>query len=197
MGIAWNSEKVTPEEDKLIREGGWQALTDPRWKGRMATSTPASGGSSYSFVYMFLGGKRDQFGPDFEAKIAALKPQIYESKSPMYDRLGAGEHAIVDQASQSDMGNLYLKGAPIRWVFPSPTPANLTVQTISATCAASQCGQAVPGMGGELGGTGRVVQALRRHLRPRRYGRSAARPTRPTGTRRIGTPIRPISTSII
>jgi putative spermidine/putrescine transport system substrate-binding protein len=132
MGIAWNSQKVTPEEDKLLREGGWQALTDPRWTGRMATSTPASGGSSYSFVYMFLGGKRDQFGPAYEAKIAALKPQIYESKSPMYDRVGAGEHAIVDQASQSDMGNLYLKGAPIRWIFPSPTPANLTVQAISA-----------------------------------------------------------------
>jgi ABC-type Fe3+ transport system substrate-binding protein len=30
------------------------------------------------------------------------------------------------------MGGFYLKGAPIRWVFPDPTPANLTVQTISA-----------------------------------------------------------------
>jgi iron(III) transport system substrate-binding protein len=132
MGIAWNSTKVTPEEEKLIREGGWQVLTDPRWKGRIATGTPASGGSSYSYVYMFLGGKRDQFGPDFIAKMAALKPQVYESKSPMYDRLAAGEHAIVDQASQSDMGGFYQKGAPVRWVFPKPTPANLTVQTISA-----------------------------------------------------------------
>ena len=43
-----------------------------------------------------------------------------------------GEHAIVDQASQSDMGGFYQKGAPVRWVFPKPTPANLTVQTISA-----------------------------------------------------------------
>jgi iron(III) transport system substrate-binding protein len=132
MGIAWNSGKVTPEEDKLIREGGWNVLTDPRWAGRIATGTPASGGSSYSYVYMFLGGKRDQFGPDFVAKMAALKPQVYESKSPMYDRLAAGEHAIVDQASQSDMGGFYLKGAPIRWMFPDPTPTNLTVQTISA-----------------------------------------------------------------
>jgi ABC-type Fe3+ transport system substrate-binding protein len=132
MGIAWNSKLVSPEEEKLIREGGWNVLTDPRWKGRIATGTPASGGSSYSYVYMFLGGKRDQFGPDFLAKMAALKPQVYDSKSPMYDRLAAGEHAIVDQASQSDMGGFYLKGAPIRWVFPAPTPANLTVQTISA-----------------------------------------------------------------
>jgi iron(III) transport system substrate-binding protein len=131
MGIAWNSEKVSPEEEKLILEKGWEALTDPTWKGRFATATPASGGSSYSFVYIFLGSKRDQFGPGFYEKMAALKPQIYESKSPMYDRLAAGEHAIVDQASQSDMGGLYLKGAPIRWTFPTPTPANLTVQSVS------------------------------------------------------------------
>jgi iron(III) transport system substrate-binding protein len=64
--------------------------------------------------------------------MAALKPQVYESKSPMYDRLAAGEHSVVDQASQSDMGGFYQKGAPVRWVFPKPTPANLTVQTISA-----------------------------------------------------------------
>ena len=132
MGIAWNTTKVTPEEEKLIRAGGWSVLTDPRWAGRIATGTPASGGSSYSYVYMFLGGKRDQLGPDFIAKMAALKPQVYESKSPMYDRLAAGEHAIVDQASQSDMGGFYQKGAPVRWIFPKPTPANLTVQTISA-----------------------------------------------------------------
>lgn len=132
MGIAWNTTKVTPEEEASIREQGWNALTDPRWAGRIATGTPASGGSSYSYVYMFLGGKRDQFGPDFLTKMAALKPQIYESKSPMYDRVAAGEHAMVDQASQSDMGGFYLKGAPVRWTFPSPTPANLTVQTISA-----------------------------------------------------------------
>ena len=93
MGIAWNTDLVTPEEEKLIIEGGWDVLKDPRWKGRMATGTPASGGSSYSYVYMFLGGKRDQFGPEFVSAMAALEPQVYDSKSPMYDRLAAGEHA--------------------------------------------------------------------------------------------------------
>jgi ABC-type Fe3+ transport system substrate-binding protein len=132
MGIAWNTDRVTPEEEALILEQGWDTLKDPRWAGRIATGTPASGGSSYSYVYMFLGGKRDQFGPDFVSAMAELKPQVYDSKAPMYDRLAAGEHGIVDQASQSDMGSFYLKGAPIRWTFPSPTPANLTVRTISA-----------------------------------------------------------------
>lgn len=132
MGIAWNTDRVTPEEEQLILEQGWDTLKDPRWKGRIATGTPASGGSSYSYVYMFLGGERDTFGPDFVSAMAALEPQVYDSKSPMYDRLAAGEHSIVDQASQSDMGGFYLSGAPVRWTFPSPTPANLTVQTISA-----------------------------------------------------------------
>jgi len=132
MGIAWNTDRVTPEEEALILEQGWDTLKDPRWKGRIATGTPASGGSSYSYVYMFLGGKRDQFGPDFVSAMAELEPQVYDSKAPMYDRLAAGEHGIVDQASQSDMGSFYLRGAPIRWTFPSPTPANLTVQAISA-----------------------------------------------------------------
>jgi ABC-type Fe3+ transport system substrate-binding protein len=132
MGYAWNSDRVTPEEEKLLESADWEVLTDPRWKGRFATATPASGGSSFSFVYMFLTGMRDKYGPDFYKKEAALDPKIYESKSPMYDRLAAGEFALVDQASQSDMGNFYLKKAPVRWVFPSPTPANLTLQTLSA-----------------------------------------------------------------
>ena len=173
MGIAWNSAKVTPEEEKLIREGGWKVLTDPRWKGRIATGTPASGGSSYSYVYMFLGGKRDQFGPDFIAKMAACKPQVYESKSPMYDRLAAGEHAIVDQASQSDMGGFYQKGAPVRWIFPKPTPANLTVQTISTKAPHPERRAPLPGMGHEPGRAGSMVQGAERRIRPPRHRRSA------------------------
>jgi ABC-type Fe3+ transport system substrate-binding protein len=133
MGYAWNSTRVTEEEDKLLRTAKWEVLTDPRWAGRFATATPASGGSSFSFVYMFLRGKAKELdGVNFYKKQAALKPQIFDTKSPMYDRLAAGEFALVDQASQSDMGGFYLKKAPIRWAFPAPTPANLTIQTISA-----------------------------------------------------------------
>ena len=191
MGIAWNSTKVvSPEEEKLIREGGWNVLTDPRWKGRIATGTPASGGSSYSYVYMFLGGKRDQFGPDFLAKMAALKPQVYDSKSPMYDRLAAGEHAIVDQASQSDMGGFYLKGAPIRWVFPTPTPANLTVQTISAKAPHPNAARLFQDWAMSEEGQAAWFKRRGRCLRPRRYGRSSQGCRRPIGTRKNGTRIR-------
>jgi iron(III) transport system substrate-binding protein len=57
---------------------------------------------------------------------------VFVSKPPMFDRLAAGEYAIIDQASQDGLSSLYLKGAPVRWTFPDPVPCNLTAQCISA-----------------------------------------------------------------
>lgn len=131
LGIAWNTNNVTPEEDAAIQEERWNTLTNPRWKDRIATGTPAAGGSSFVYVFMFMNGLTETYGKAFIEKMAALDPVVYDSKSPMYDRLAAGEYAIVDQAAQSDMASAYLKGAPIRWIFPDPAPAALTVQAIS------------------------------------------------------------------
>ncbi len=137
---------------------------------------------------MFLGGKRDQFGPGFIAKMAALKPQVYESKSPMYDRLAAGEHAIVDQASQSDMGGLYQKGAPVRWIFPKPTPANLTVQTISANAPHPNAARLFQEWAMSPEGQAAWFKVAASHP-PAPIPSIRARPRRPTGTRRPGTRI--------
>jgi ABC-type Fe3+ transport system substrate-binding protein len=130
MGIAYNFSKVTPEEDKLIQTGGWAALADPRWKDRFGTATPASGGSSYAFCYMFLVTLRDQYGPDFFKKEAANNPDIYASKAPLFERLAAGEYALMDQGSTNTISTYYLKGAPVRWSYPEPTPIALTTQSV-------------------------------------------------------------------
>ena len=132
MGIGYNAQKVTPEEEKLLHDAGWDALADPRWKGRFGTATPASGGSSYAFCYMFLVALKDRYGEAWFRKLAANAPDIYASKAPLFERLAAGEYAIMDQGSQGTLTDLYLKGAPVRWVFPAPTPAAATVQSISA-----------------------------------------------------------------
>ena len=131
MGIGYNHTKVTPEEEKLIQTGGWKVLTDPRWKGRIGTATPASGGSSYAFCYMFLVALREQYGEAFMRKVAANKPDIYASKAPLFERLAAGEYALMDQGSSGTLSEQYLKGAPIRWVYPAPTPVSMTSQSIS------------------------------------------------------------------
>ncbi|MBV9812406.1 MAG: ABC transporter substrate-binding protein, partial [Acetobacteraceae bacterium] len=132
MGIGYNAHKVTPDEEKFIRDAGYEALADSRWKGRFGTATPASGGSSYAWCYMFLDDLKDRYGETWFRKLAANKPDIYASKAPLFERLAAGEYAIMDQGSQGSLTDMYLKGAPVRWTFPAPTPVAVTVQSISA-----------------------------------------------------------------
>ena len=131
MGIGYNAQKVTPEEETIIRTGGWDSLRDPRWSGRFGTATPASGGSSYAYGFMFLNTLRPHYGPGFFEKLAANKPDIYASKAPLFERLAAGEYAIMDQGTQSSLSEFYRKGAPVRWAFPEPTLVSPTVQSIS------------------------------------------------------------------
>ncbi len=132
MGIAWNPQRATATEQDSIFAQGWDALGDPRWKGRYGTTTPASGGSDYVFWYMFLVEMEDRYGDPWLRRIAANKPDVFISKPPMFDRLAAGEYAIIDQASLDGLTSLYLKGAPVRWTFPDPVPCNLTAQVVSA-----------------------------------------------------------------
>ena len=131
MGIGYNAQKVTPEEERLIHAGGWNVLRDPRWSGRFGTATPASGGSSYAYGFMLLDSLRGQYGADFFKALAANKPDIYASKAPLFERLSAGEYAIMDQGTQSSLSDFYRKGAPVRWAFPEPTLVSPSVQSIS------------------------------------------------------------------
>jgi iron(III) transport system substrate-binding protein len=132
MGIAWNTQKAGAEDANAIFAQGWDTLGDPRWLHRYGTTTPASGGSDYVFWYMFLVAMNDRYGDPWLRRLAANKPDVFISKPPMFDRLAAGEYAMVDQASQDGMTSLYLKGAPVRWTFPDPVPCNLTAQCVSA-----------------------------------------------------------------
>jgi ABC-type Fe3+ transport system substrate-binding protein len=132
MGIGYNSQKVSSEEETFLRTGGWNVLADPRWKGRFGTCTPASGGSSYAYCFMFLVTLRQQYGPEWFRKLAANKPDIYASKPPLFERLAAGEYALMDQGSDDTLSVMYLRGAPVRWVYPEPTPVAMTAQSISS-----------------------------------------------------------------
>ncbi len=132
MGIGYNKNRVSDEDETVLQTRGWDALTDPRWKGRCGTTAAGSGGSTYAYNYMFMKTLKDQYGTPFLRKWAANKPDIYISKAPLLDRLAAGQYAVADEAASDDMEKLYLKGAPVRWVYPDPTPTIVTAQSISA-----------------------------------------------------------------
>ncbi|WP_158746468.1 ABC transporter substrate-binding protein, partial [Acidisphaera sp. L21] len=98
MGIVYNTKETTEDEVKALTAGGWDALTDPRWNGRYATTTPAAGGSTYTYWYMFMTEYKDRYGEAFVKKLAAHKPTIYSSKVLAFDRLAAGDFAVSDMA---------------------------------------------------------------------------------------------------
>ena len=75
---------------------------------------------------MFLVTLRTQYGRPWFSKLAANAPDIYASKAPLFERLSAGEYALMDQGSVGTLSDYYLKGAPIRWSFPTPTPIAMT-----------------------------------------------------------------------
>jgi ABC-type Fe3+ transport system substrate-binding protein len=75
---------------------------------------------------------KDRYGFPFLRKLAANKPGIFISKPPMWDRVAAGEYAIADQAGTDQMGELYLKGAPIRWMYPDTVSTTISLNAICA-----------------------------------------------------------------
>ena len=119
--IIYNVNKVTPDEVRLLQTG-WDAALDPRFKGRFGVSTMKCG-VCYAPIHMFLDPKlSNRYGPPFLEKIAAQKPAVYSEVLASVDRVVAGEQDFTMWGWEA-VGALKLQeGAPIRWVFPAPTP---------------------------------------------------------------------------
>ncbi len=119
--IVYNVNKVTPEEVKILA-ASWKGVLDPRFKGRFAVSTMKCG-ACYASLHMFLDPKLSkEFGPDFLRKVAEQKPAVYGEVLVGLDRVIAGEHDFTFWTWEGIGVTHWQKGAPIRWVRPSPTP---------------------------------------------------------------------------
>lgn len=120
--IVYNTNKVTPEEAKILTED-WKGLLDPRFKGRLA-ATDQKTGATYAAVHMLLDPKfKDRYGETFMQAIAAQKVKIYNDTVIVADRVVAGEVDIgILVGENGGAATSWAAGAPIRWVFPKPTP---------------------------------------------------------------------------
>ena len=120
-GIIYNVNKVTPAEVAQL-ETGWEAVLDPRFRGRFSVS-PMKCGVCYAPVHLFMDPKyRDRYGPAFLEKIAAQKPASYSEVLVTIDRVIAGEQDFTIAGWEAAGAVKLIDGAPIRWVFPRPTP---------------------------------------------------------------------------
>lgn len=119
--IIYHEGKLKPEEIKML-EGGWEAVLDPRFKGRFSV-TGMKCGVCYAPIHMFLDPKlKDRYGAEFLRKIVAQNPASYSEVLVTVDRVIAGEQDFT-VAGWEAAGAVKLKqGAPIRWLFPKPTP---------------------------------------------------------------------------
>lgn len=119
--IIYNVNKVSPEEVKILASS-WKGVLDPRFKGRFAVSTMKCG-ACYASLHMFLDPKfSKEFGPDFLKKVAEQKPAVYGEVLVGLDRVIAGEHDFTFWTWEGIGVTHIQRGAPIRWVRPSPTP---------------------------------------------------------------------------
>jgi ABC-type Fe3+ transport system substrate-binding protein len=123
MGIAWNTEKVSPAEAAwLDKVTSWEQVANPMFKGRSAMSHIRAGGTA-QIAYAYF---QQKLGADFLEKLdGALAPVVYEASGPVGERLVAGEYAYVPH-TPTDIGALatYFKnGAPVRWRYPEPALA--------------------------------------------------------------------------
>lgn len=122
VAIVYNENAVTPEEATEL-QSDWKAVLDPKFKGRFAATT-AKCGACYAALHMFLDPKlADQYPADFIQQIAAQQPDLYSDFLAMVDRVVAGEDDFAYWSFESIAATKRAQGAPIRWVYPNPTPS--------------------------------------------------------------------------
>jgi ABC-type Fe3+ transport system substrate-binding protein len=122
LALIYNENKVTPQEASLLA-ASWANILDPRFKGRFAIA-PQKCGQCYAGVHMFLDPKMaETFPPDFMQKVADQHPAIYTDMFGAIDRVVAGEADFTYWSWEGGAATKLAQGAPIRWVYPKPTPA--------------------------------------------------------------------------
>ena len=120
--IGYNPNKVSAEEAAMLGRD-WNGLLDPRFKGRIATTSQRSGGQQAA-IQLFLDPKfKDRYGLAYLKALAAQRPAVYNDVQVPVDRVIAGEHDIALWPSEGTMHVKWQQGAPIRWVHPRPTVA--------------------------------------------------------------------------
>lgn len=116
--VAYNSHVVTDAEAKELTD--WKAVLDPKWKGKISLVPPNFGVTLAPAVYMT---DEPSLGVPYLEKLKAQQPKFYASTAPARDAMTSGDVPISwghewDAVILSLIGS----GAPVRMVYPNPTP---------------------------------------------------------------------------
>lgn len=119
--LIYNENKLSSEEIEILRES-WAGVLDPRFKGRFAVQTQKCG-LCYVGIHLFLDPANPAGLPDnFIEKVGAQAPVVYADLTNPIDRVIAGEQDFTYWSWEAIAASKRQTGAPIRWVYPKPTP---------------------------------------------------------------------------
>ncbi len=104
-----NTEVVAADEIPK----SWRDLLHPRWRGRLGLPSIDGGGAPFN-AYAFL---REKFGEEYLRALAAQRPKIYPSSTPLLTDLVRGEVALTFVAPASIRSQLE-QGSPLKGVYP-------------------------------------------------------------------------------
>jgi iron(III) transport system substrate-binding protein len=118
IGVAWNTDGLTAEQTKFL-DGltRWDQLPMAPFKGSAGMVDIRAGGTTQLPYYTF----EKEYGADFMAKLAALKPTVFNAINPLAERLANGEFDFgLAVTADTAIATQWLKGAPLRWKFLEP-----------------------------------------------------------------------------
>ncbi len=125
-GIAWNTDLVSDADAEKLKD--WKGILDKRWTGVAAVGDISAGAVAYLPFYAW----RKLYGDDFIKQLGPLKIRNIGGTNNAGAALAAGDVQVVFNASETALVPLYEKGAPIKWIIPSPGVGPLTGQAVTA-----------------------------------------------------------------
>lgn len=116
--ISYNPAQVTPEEAEKLKS--WEGILDPAFKGRISIVEPTFGVTLAPLTYIM---SQPQLGEDFLRKLKAQEPLIFVNTAQAREAVLSGQRPISWGAQwEAVILTDIEKGAPIRFVYPDPSP---------------------------------------------------------------------------
>jgi iron(III) transport system substrate-binding protein len=114
--IAFNTQLVNPSEAPK----SYEDLLAPRWKGRMGLDD-----KQYIWFDGLLKVMGREKGLAYMKRLAGQAIQFRSGNTLLANLLAAGEFGLLINARPEGIDELKQKGAPVEWVAPRPTTANV------------------------------------------------------------------------
>lgn len=139
FAVGVNTDLVNEQERQEL-SSSWDALLDPKWKGRIATADPSQSGSVFNYFFQL----KEQMGNDeFWRWLEELSKQevaIFDSAIPPAEALARGEFAIA-LSGEHLFSQQVSKGAPVSVAFPEPVPGYIGIIGLPANAPHPNAGK--------------------------------------------------------